>query len=119
VPQKHIHDLPRSFGKGVQVLMVERLDIVGTDESERRYEDIAEPVLRDLLRVLVEFPGLDSNSKNVQFTSAGKIAFVDLENYRRRDRKDVTLKSLGNYLSKEKLKCARKILGSRLKGTHR
>ena len=110
VPQKHIHELPRSFGKDVQVLVVERIDIVGTDASEERYVDIAEPVLRDLLRVLVKYPGLDSNSKNVQFTRAGKIAFVDLENYRRRDRTEVTLKSIGNYLSKEKLKLARKIL---------
>ena len=110
VPQKHIHELPRSFGKAVQVLVVERIDIVGTDASEERYVDIAEPVLRDLLRVLLKFPGLDSNSKNVQFTRAGKIAFVDLENYRRRDRTEVTLKSIGNYLSKEKLKLARKML---------
>ena len=115
VPQKHIHELPKSFGKGAQVLVVERIDIVGTDASEERYADIAEHVLRDLLRVLVKFPGLDSNSKNVQFTRAGKIAFVDLENYRRPDRKDVTLKSIRNYLSKEKYKLARTILGSRFK----
>lgn len=110
VPQKHIHRLPKSFGKDVQVLVVERLDIVGTDASEERYKDIDEGVLRDLLRVLVKYPGLDSNSKNVQFTRAGKIAFVDLENYRRRDRTEVTLKSIGNYLSNEKLKLARKLL---------
>lgn len=115
VPQKHIHVLSKRFGKDVQVLVVERIDIVGTDASEQRYENIAEPVLRDLLRVLVKFPGLDSNSKNVQFTRGGKIAFIDLENYRRPDRKDVTLRSIRNYLSKEKFKLARTILGSRLK----
>jgi hypothetical protein len=115
VPQKHVHELPRSFGKDVQVLVVERLDIVGTDASEERYANIAEPVLRDLLRVLVKFPGLDSNSKNVQFTRGGKIAFIDLENYRRRDRTEVTLRSIRDYLSREKFKLARTILGARFK----
>ena len=110
VPRKYLHELPRSFGKSSRVLIVERLDIVGRDESERRYRDVDEPVLRDLLRVLVEFPGLDSNSKNVQFTHEGKIAFVDLENWKRPDRKTVQLKSIGQYLSKEKLKLARRIL---------
>ena len=109
VPRKYLHALPTSFGKS-RVLVVERLDIVGRDESERRYHAIADNVLRDLLRVLVEMPGLDSNSKNVQFTHSGKIAFVDLENWRRKDRDEVRLKSIGSYLSKDKRKLARKIL---------
>lgn len=109
-PKKHLHDLPKSFGKSSCVLVVERLDIVGSDESERRYRDVADDVLRDLLRVLVAFKGLDSNSKNVQFTQGGKIAFIDLENWGRKDRDEVRLKSIGSYLSKDKLKLARKIL---------
>ena len=109
-PRKHLHDLPKSFGKSSCVLVVERLDIVGTNESEARYHDIADPVLRDLLRVIVRFKGLDSNSKNVQFTRDGRIAFVDLENWNRSDRKEVRLKSISNYLSKDKLKLARRIL---------
>ena len=109
-PRKHLHVLPKSFGTTSGVLVVERLDIVGRDESERRYHDIADSVLRDLLRVLVTLPGLDSNSKNVQFTRSGKIAFVDLENWGRKDRKEVKLKSIGRYLSKDKLKLARRIL---------
>ena len=109
-PEKHLHDLPRSFGKSSCVLVVERLDIVGPSESERRCRDVGEPVLRELLRVLVEFPGLDSNSKNVQFTRDGKIAFVDLENWDHPDRDEVRLKSIGSYLSKDKLKLARRIL---------
>jgi len=110
VPEKHLHDLPRSFGKSSWVLVVERLDVVGPGESERSYRRITEEILRDLLRVLVAFPGLDSNSKNVQFTRAGQIAFVDLENWRRRDRRQVQLKSIGSYLSKDGRKQARKIL---------
>ena len=109
VPKKYLHALPRSFGKS-SILIVERINVVGSEASERRYRDIADPVLRDLLRVLIEVPGLDSNSKNVQFTREGKIAFVDLENWNRRDRSAVTLKSIGNYLSKDRRKLASKIL---------
>ena len=110
VPGKHLHDLPKSFGKSSSVLVVERLDVVGPGESERRYRDIAEVVLRELLHVLVALPGLDSNSKNIQFTRGGKIAFVDLENWGRTDRDKVRLKSIGSYLSKDRLKIARRIL---------
>jgi hypothetical protein len=109
VPGKYLYDLPRSFGHA-QVLIVERVDIVGRDASERCYRDIAEPVLRDLLRALVAFPGLDSNSKNVQFTRGGKIAFVDLENWDRPDRDEVRLKSISSYLSKDGREVARRIL---------
>jgi hypothetical protein len=109
VPKKHLHDLPKGFDKA-GILIVERIDIVGRDESERRYHDIAESVLRDLLRVLIALPGLDSNSKNIQFTRTGKIAFVDLENWGRKDRDEVRLKSIGSYLSKDKRKRAHKIL---------
>ena len=109
-PKKRLHELPKSFGKSSCVLVVERLDVVGSDASERRYRDVADDVLRDLLRVLVAFPGLDSNSKNIQFTRGGKIAFVDLENWDHPDRDEVRLKSIGNYLSKDRLKLARRIL---------
>jgi hypothetical protein len=114
VPRKHLHELPASFRSGdrpAYVLVVERMDIVGRRESEARFKNIAEPVLRELLRVLVHFKGLDSNSKNVQFTRAGQIAFVDLENWGRTDRDRVRLKSIGEYLSKDRYKLAKKILG--------
>ena len=67
-------------------------------------------MLRDLLRVLVRHRGLDSNSKNVQFTRDGKIAFVDLEHWDRTDRDRVRLKSIGDYLSKSGRRLARRIL---------
>jgi len=114
VPGKHLHELPGSFRSGGQptyVLVVERMDIVGKKASEDRFKDIPEPVLRELLRVLVRYKGLDSNSKNVQFTRGGQIAFVDLENWARADRDRVRLKSIGEYLSKDRYKLARKILG--------
>lgn len=111
VPRKYLHDLPKdTFGRKAILLVVERIDLVGRDESEVRYKQITDEILRELLRVLVEFRGLDSNSKNVQFTRTGQIAFIDLENWDRSDRKEVRLKSIGSYLSKDKLALAERIL---------
>ena len=109
-PRKYVHDLPRSFGSHCQVLVVERLDILGTRKSEEHFHEISEPTLRELISVLIEFRGLDSNSKNVQFTTDGKIAFVDLENWQRAYRKEVRLSSIGTYLSKSGRKLANKLL---------
>ena len=110
-PRKYVHDLPRSFGSHAQVLVVERLDILGTRKSEERFHEISEPVLRELISVLVAYRGLDSNSKNVQFTADGKIAFVDLENWQRAYRKEVRLSSISTYMSKRGRKLAEQILG--------
>ena len=115
-PRKHVHVLPRSFGKDTQVLIVERLDILGTEKTEACFHDIAEPVLRELILVLVRYRGLDSNSKNVQFTTDGKIAFIDLENWQRAYRKEVRLRSISTYMSKRGRKLAEKILGERTRG---
>ena len=117
VPRKYLHDLSRKFGKSSSVLVVERLDVLGPDESVLHYRDVAEPVLRDLLCVLARFKGLDSNAKNVPFTRDGRIAFVDLENWdRRKDRDEVRLKSIGSYLSEERLRLARRILDELVNG---
>lgn len=110
VPRKHLYELPRDiFGRKSLLVVVERLDLVGRDESEACFRKIEESLLREVLRVIAEFPGLDSNSKNIQFTRDGKVAFVDLENYKRADRKTVRLKSIGTYLSKDGRKLATKI----------
>jgi hypothetical protein len=108
VPGKHLHALPRTFGKDMRVLVVERLDIFGPDESMNRYREVTEPVLRELLAVLAQFKGLDSNAKNIPFLRDGRIAFVDLEHWDRR--KKSRLKSIGSYLSAEKRELAKKIL---------
>jgi hypothetical protein len=106
VPKKHLHDL----GADAQILVVERLDVIGKEASAKRFRDVSEPVLREMLRVMVRYPGLDSNSKNVQFTRDGKIAFVDLEHWDRTDRDRVRLKSIRDYLSKDGRKIAKRIL---------
>jgi hypothetical protein len=108
VPGKSLRELPRAFGKSSHLLVVERLDVLGPDESVRRYRDIAEPVLRELLTVIAKFEGLDSNAKNIPFLRDGRIAFVDLENWERR--KKHHLRNIGSYLPEEKLRLAREIL---------
>lgn len=111
VPKKYLHELPKHvFGRKSLVLVVERFDLVGRDASEHRFRHVDEPVLRELVRVLVKFRGLDSNSKNIQFTPEGKIAFVDLENWDQGDRKATWLKSVGTYLSKDRRALAAKLI---------
>jgi hypothetical protein len=113
VPRKQLDELPRNFwldGKPMHVLVVDRMDVIGRDATVELFHDIAEPVLRELLRVLVRYKGLDSNAKNIQFTRDGKIAFLDLEHWDRRDRDRVKLKSIGEYLSKRGRKLAKRIL---------
>lgn len=108
VPQKSLRDLPRAFGASSRLLVVERLDVLGPDESVRRYRDISDPVLRELLAVIAKFEGLDSNAKNIPFLRDGRIAFVDLENWERR--KKHRLRNIGSYLPEETLRRARTIL---------
>jgi septum formation topological specificity factor MinE len=108
VPRKILRDLPRRFGKRARVLVVERLDILGPEDTARRYRSIVRPVLRDLLAVLAKYAGLDSTALNVPFLRDGRIAFVDLEHWERRKR--TILKTLGGYLTAEDLALSRKVL---------
>lgn len=87
VPQKWIFDLPPRFalhGKISRLLIVERMDILDSKENEKRYHAIGENVLEELCRVLCAFRGLDAAVHNVRFTSSGQIAFIDTENWKRR-----------------------------------
>ena len=108
VPQKSLRDLPRAFGPSSRLLVVERLDVLGPDESVLRYRDIAEPVLREILTVFAKFEGLDSNAKNIPFLRDGRVAFVDLENWERR--KKHRLRNISSYLPEEKRRLATRIL---------
>lgn len=108
VPRKSLRDLPRRFGKRARVLVVERLDVLGADETARQYRSIARPVLLELLTVLAKYPGLDSTALNVTFLRDGRIGFIDLEHWDRRKR--TTLKTLGGYMTAENLALSRKIL---------
>lgn len=85
VPQKQLYQLP--FDQPAHLLVVERMEVLSTDETERRYRLIEENVLRELCTVLSAFRGLDFAHRNCPFTSAGKIAFVDTEYVRRQRRR--------------------------------
>lgn len=123
VPRKWLRELPSDFGSRKQpshVLVVERLDVLGADESERRYGRIDEGTLRDLCVALHSFRGLDSTSKNVPFTADGRIAFIDTEHWDRHSDRTKSyqrrfLKYLGEHLSKDRLRFARQ-MWSRLEG---
>lgn len=115
VPRKWLRELPSDFGSRKQpshVLVVERLDILDDDETARAYGRIDDEVLRDLCVVLHAFRGLDSSLKNVPFTSDGRVAFIDTEHWERHnDNRDKRrfLKYLGDHLSSDSFKLARKM----------
>jgi hypothetical protein len=109
VPEKRILELPRAFGRRPHILVVSRLDILGESASKIAYRTISEDVLDDLCEVVVEFPGLDSNTGNVPMTRSGHVAFVDTEHWRRRDEKP-HLRHISAHLSRRGWERAQKIL---------
>jgi len=64
-------------------------------------------VLDELCEVLFRFRGLDSSARNVVFTTRGQIAFIDTENWSRREKR--YLKYIRDYLSKKNRKRAKRI----------
>jgi len=103
VPQKRIWELPRSFSRGsrcAQVLVVERLEVLGAVESARRYAHIDEGLLEELCVVVHAFRGLDSNCRNVPLTEDGRVAFVDTEHWDRHRRRSGYLHRIREHLSR-------------------
>jgi hypothetical protein len=118
VPNKWIRELPREFGTrnhASHIMVVEQIDLLDGDESEREYGRIREDVLRDLCTALYAFRGLDSTAKNVPFTTDGRVAFIDTEHWNRHSdaRKHRRfLKYLGEHLSSDRRKLAQKLWNS-------
>lgn len=111
VPNKQILALPSTFsreGQVSQLLVVERIDLVGVEESEKAYYWIDPAILRELCCVLSRFRGLDSIVDNVPFTSDGRLAFVDTENWDR-GRRRTYLRYIRRHLSSEGRTYARKL----------
>ena len=111
VPQKWIVALPSRFSAHKQsayILVVERLEIVEEAESRSAYYHIDKDVLRELCAVIFRFRGLDSNAKNIPFTSRGQLAFVDTEHWKRGKRRQY-LKHIDDYLSDERRDLAAKM----------
>ncbi len=102
VPGKHLHELPSKFdrkGEHAFVLVVERMTLLDTSQSKQRYRQIDDETLRQLCVVLRVFRGLDSGVRNVPFTDAGQIAFVDTERWDKP--REVPLRRLREYLTRE------------------
>jgi hypothetical protein len=117
VPGKWLRDLPDRFsvrGHPSHILIVDRLDLLDSDESEDHYGRIDEAALRELCVALHAFRGLDSTAKNVPFTRDGKIAFIDTEHWNRhsdskRSQQRPILKYLREHLSSDRWAFAKKL----------
>jgi hypothetical protein len=119
-PRKWLRTLPEEFGsrgEPAHILIVERLNLLDADASEKAYGRIDERVLRDLCVVLYAFRGLDSTTKNLPHTTDGKIAFIDTERWNRhgdreKNRQRPWLKYLNEHLSRSSMKFAIALLSS-------
>lgn len=111
VPHKWIMELPSAFlhWEAAHVLVVEQLEILSDAQTRTAYERIATGTLAQLCCVLYHFRGMDSNTKNLPFTSDGRIALVDTEHWDRSSSKPY-LHHLGGHLNADRWKRAKKIL---------
>lgn len=112
VPCKWILELPRAFSRRdvAHVLIVEQLELLGDEQTKSAYGHIDPGVLAELCRVLFHFRGMDSNAKNLPFTSDARIALIDTEHWDRNSSKSY-LHHVGEYLSADRRKLAKKIFG--------
>lgn len=110
VPRKWIVELPPQFAarkRCTEILVVERLDLIGVPDSKKRYKAIDPVTLEQLCRVLYAFSGFDAAVHNLMFTTAGQIAFFDTESWNKSPR---PMKRTCRYLSEEFTKDSRKIV---------
>ena len=113
-PRKWLRTLPPEFwsrGQQTHILVVDRLNLLDDDESERAYERIEEGVLRDLCVALFAFRGLDSTTQNLPFTTDGRVAFIDTEHWNRhgdreKSRQRPWLKYISEHLSSSRRRFA-------------
>lgn len=103
VPRKWLLELP-------SVLVVERLMILGSDESKRAYSQIDEKVLEELCVVLAKFRSFDSTVRNVPLTFDGRAAFIDTEHWdwHKRSKRKPFFVHIYRYLSSDGRKLVRK-----------
>ena len=112
VPRKAILELPRPFCRKetAHVLVVEQIELLGDDQTKASYRRIDPQTLSDLCTLLFHYRGMDSNAKNLPFTSDGRIALIDTEHWDRATSK-AYLHHVGEYLSRDRKKLAKKIFG--------
>ena len=80
VPRKWLCELPSRFssgGKPEYVVVVEKCDFLDHDKSKQCYRAIAKDTLKDLCTIFFTFKHIDFSSRNMPFTTEGKIAFID------------------------------------------
>jgi hypothetical protein len=97
-PRKWLYELPGGFPERYLVV-ADKLDLLSDDATRRKYGRISEAQTRELATVLFYFRGLNSWTKNLPFTSDGKIAFVDTERWHRD--KDY-LRKIGDHLPSDR-----------------
>jgi hypothetical protein len=110
VPLKWVVELPRVFSRRgtSHILVVEQLELLGDEQTKVAYQGISPDILAQLCLVLFHFRGMDSNAKNLPFTADERIALIDTEHWDRGSSK-AYLHHVGEYLSKERRKRAKKI----------
>lgn len=110
VPRKWILELPREVFRRetAHVLVVDRLDLLGDEQTKGAYGRIDSDVLAELCVVLFHFRGMDSNGKNLPFAADGRIALIDTEHWDRGSSKEY-LHHVGEYLGSDRRRLAKKI----------
>lgn len=115
VPRKWIVELPQEFSHRATILLVERLELLGSEQTVGAYRHMDADLLRELCTVLFHFRGMDSNAYNLPFLVGNRIGLVDTEHWNRGTRKDY-LHHVGEYLSPESRKIAKRIFGQLREG---
>lgn len=108
VPRKWLVTLSGKFSHRDSLLVAERLEILGRDQTVSAYRHIDEELLTELCTVLFHFRGMDSNVNNLPFLTGGRIGLVDTEHWDRGTSKDY-LHHVQEHMSSEGRKAAKKI----------
>jgi hypothetical protein len=80
VPRKWLCDLPSRFNvdkKPSQIVVVEKYNLLDHAKAKQLYRDISNDTLKDLCSIFFTFKRVDFSTRNMPFTTEGKIAFID------------------------------------------
>lgn len=80
VPRKWLCDLPSRFNvhkKPSQIIVVEKCHLLDHARAKQLYRDISNDTLKDLCTIFFTFKRVDFSTRNMPFTTEGKIAFID------------------------------------------
>jgi hypothetical protein len=108
VPRKWIVELPREVSRRDTLLVVEQLELLGSEQTVSAYQRIDAGLLKELCTVLFHFRGMDSNANNLPFLTGDRIGLVDTEHWNRGTRKDY-LHHVGEHMAAESRKIAKAI----------